>query len=345
MMNRTFPAKILGFALLTVLLLVSQGLAGEKSTVVKIATLAPDGSTWVKGFNQLNAEVMKKTENRVQFKIYAGGILGDERDMLRKLKIGQIQGAALTSAGLSSIFNEIDVLQIPFLFQTYEEVDAVLAKTDTFFRKGLEARGYVLLGWSEGGFLYLLSNTPIQTVADFKKAKVWIWEESSMPKAVMDEAGVSAIPLSVPDVLVALQTGMVDTVYAPPTGAIVLQWFTRVKYMTHVPLVYLAGGIIVSKETFNKIPPATQNTILQSFEATAAQLKKATRKENEEAIKVMTKHGVKMLTPSRDQIEEFKKLSQRAMTRYQASQSQSFSKKVLDEVSSILDTYRKGQKP
>ena len=203
-MSRTIPIKILGFAFLAVLLLVSPGSAGEKNTVVKIATLAPDGSTWVKGFNQLNAEVMKKTENRVQFKIYPGGILGDEQDMLRKLKIGQIQGAALTSAALSSIFNEIDVLQIPFLFQTYEEVDAVLAKTDAFFRKGLEDRGYVLLGWSEGGFLYLLSNIPILTVADFRKTKVWIWGESSMPKAVMDEAGVSAIPLTVPDVLVAL---------------------------------------------------------------------------------------------------------------------------------------------
>ncbi len=183
----------------------------------------------------MNTDIMKKTENRVQFKIYPGAILGDERDMLRKLKIGQIQGAALTSAGLSSIFNEIDVLQIPFLFQTYEEVDTVLAKMDTFFRKGLEDRGYVLLGWSEGGFIYLLSNKPILTVADFRKTKVWVWEESPMPKAVMDEAGVSAIPLSVPDVLVALQTGMVETVYAPPTGAIALQWFTRVKYMTNVP--------------------------------------------------------------------------------------------------------------
>jgi TRAP-type C4-dicarboxylate transport system substrate-binding protein len=344
-MNQRGAFGISGFALFVTLFLVISAQGAEKSTTLKIATLAPDGSTWVKSFNQLNADITKMTENKVQLKIYPGGILGDERDMLRKMKIGQIQGAALTSAGLSSIFNEIDVLQIPFLFQTYEEVDVVLGKMDSFFRKGLEDRGYVLLGWSEGGFIYLMSNTPILTVEDFRKTKVWTWEESPMPKAVMDEAGVSAIPLSVPDVLVALQTGMVNTVYAPPTGAIALQWFTRVKYMTNVPLVYLAGAVIVSKEAFGKIPQTARNTILQSFDATANQLKNTTRKENEEAIRVMVKHGVKLVTPSKEQVEEFKKLSSRAMVRYQASQSQSFSKKVLDEVSSILDIYRKGRKP
>jgi len=343
-MNRTLAFALTGVVCMA-LLLFSQGEGAERSALIKIATLAPDGSTWVKGFNQLNADVMKKTENKVQFKIYPGGILGDERDMLRKMKIGQIQGAALTSAGLSSIFNEFDVLQIPFFFQNYDEVDTVLAKMDSFFRKGLEDHGYTLLGWSEGGFIYLLSNTPILTVADFRKTKVWTWGESSMPKAVLDEAGVSAIPLSVPDVLVALQTGMVDTVYAPPVGAIALQWFTRVKYLINVPLVYLAGGVIVNNEIFRKIPQANQDAVLQSFASYSNQLKATTRKENEEAIQVMTKHGVKLVNLTKEQIEEFKKLSNRAMTRYQASQSDTFSKKVLDEVSSILDTYRKGHKP
>jgi TRAP-type C4-dicarboxylate transport system substrate-binding protein len=343
-MNRRGALKISGFALLITLFLVIPAQGAEKSILIKIATLAPDGSTWVKSFNQLNADIIKKTENKVQFKIYPGGILGDESDMLRKMKIGQIHGGALTSAGLSSLFNEIDVFQIPFLFQTYDEVDVVLGKMDSFFRKGLEDHGYTLLGWSEGGFIYLLSNTPIFTAGDLKKGKVWVWEESPMPKAILDEAGVSAIPLSVPDVLVALQTGLIDTVYAPPTGAIALQWFTRVKYMTDVPLVYLAGGIIVKRDVFRQIPQPMQNIIFESYGAYSSQLKNATRKENQEAIKVMAKHGVKIVTPSKEQIEEFKKLSSRAMIRYQASQSQSFSKKVLGEVSSILESYRKGTK-
>jgi TRAP-type C4-dicarboxylate transport system substrate-binding protein len=303
-----------------------------------MGTLAPDGSSWMKTFNALNLEVKKKTENKVQFRIYPGGVLGDELDMLRKMRIRQIQGAALTSGGLSALFREIDVLQIPFLFQKYEEVDAVLTKMDSFLRKGFEDNGYILLGWSEAGFVYLMSTIPISSVADLKKAKVWIWEESPMSKTILDEAGVSAIPLSVPDVLVGLQTGLVNVVYAPPTGAISLQWFTKVKYLTNVPLVYLAGGIIVSKDTFKQIPPSYQSSIIEISQRHLNQLKAVTRNENREAIQVMTKHGTKIVTPSKEQVDEFKRLSNQAISR---PGSQSFSKKVLNEVLSVLESNRR----
>jgi TRAP-type C4-dicarboxylate transport system substrate-binding protein len=292
----------------------------------------------MKTFTALNSEVKKKTENKVQFRIYPGGVLGDEMDMLRKMKIGQIQGVALTSAGLSALFREIDVLQIPFLFQKYEEVDAVLAKMDSFFRKGFEDNGYILLGWSEAGFIYLMSTVPISSVANLQKAKVWIWEQSPMSKAIFDEAKVSAIPLSIPDVLVGLQTGLVNVVYSPPTGAISLQWFTKIKYLTDVPLVYLAGAIVVKKETFQQISPSDQSALIEISQRHLDQLKAVTRNENREAIQVMTKHGTKIVTPSKDQIDEFKKLSNQAMSHLG---SQSFSKKVLNEVSSILEGNRR----
>ncbi|MEW6377762.1 MAG: TRAP transporter substrate-binding protein DctP, partial [Thermodesulfobacteriota bacterium] len=308
-MGRDCAIKILGLSLLISLLLIPLVIGAEKSFVIKIATLAPEGSSWMKTFNTLNTEVMKKTENKVQFKIYPGGVLGDEMDMLRKMKIGQIQGAALTSGGLSTLYKEIDVLQVPFLFQKYEEVDTILKKMDSFFRKGFEENGYILLGWSEAGFIYLISTAPISSVADLKKVKVWTWEESPMSKAIFDEAGVSAIPLSVPDVLVGLQTGLVDVVYAPPSVAISLQWFTKIKYMTDVPLAYLAGGIVVKKEMFKQIPQPFQNILLESFQSHLDELKAVTRNENREAIRVMAKHGVKIITPSNDQVDEFKKLS------------------------------------
>jgi TRAP-type C4-dicarboxylate transport system substrate-binding protein len=295
----------------------------------------------MKAFTALNSEVKKKTENKVQFRIYPGGVLGDEMDMLRKMKIGQIQGVALTSAGLSALFRQIDVLQIPFLFQKYEEVDAVLAKMDSFFRKGFEDNGYILLGWSEAGFIYLMSTVPISSVANLQKAKVWIWEQSPMSKAIFDEAKVSAIPLSIPDVLVGLQTGLVNVVYSPPTGAISLQWFTKIKYLTDVPLVYLAGAIVVKKETFQQISPSDQSALIEISRRHLDQLKAVTRNENREAIQVMIKHGTKIVTPSKDQIDEFKKLSSQAMSRLG---SQSFSKKVFNEVYSILEENRRAGK-
>ena len=327
--------------LLISLLSFSFAMGEEKNMVIKMATLAPKGSSWMKTFNALSNEVMQKTGNKVQFKIYPDGVLGDETDMLRKMQMGQIQGAALSSGGLSLLFKEIDVLQIPFLFQTYEEVDSILTKMDSFFRKGFENNGYIFLGWSEAGFVYLMSNSPVSSVSDLKRVKVWIWEESPMSKAIFDEAGVSAIPLSVPDVLVGLQTRMVDVVYTPPTLAISLQWFTKIKYLTDVPLVYLVGGIVVNQETFKRIPSAFQNILIESSKRHLDQLKIVTRNENREAIKVMMKNGVKIVTPSQEQIEEFKKLSNRAMGRISG---QTFSKKVLDEVTSLLEDYRRGRK-
>lgn len=342
-MGREDPIKVLKVILFVFLFLFFNqvALGAEKSVLIKMGTLAPEGSSWMKTFNTMNTEVMKKTENKVQFKIYSGGVLGDEMDMLRKLKIGQIQGVALTSAGLSTLFKEMDVLQVPFLFQTYEEVDTVLKKMDSFFRKGLEDNGYMLLGWSEAGFVYLMSTLPISSVADLKKGKVWVWEESPMSKAIFDEAGVKAIPLTVPDVLVGLQTGLVDVVYAPPTGAISLQWFTKVKYLTDFPLVYLAAGVVVKKDIFKQISQTSQNFILESFQQHLDQLKAVTRNENRDAIKVMIKNGVKIITPPKDQIDEYKRLSNKAMDRISG---QTFSKKVLGEITSFLESDRRGRK-
>jgi TRAP-type C4-dicarboxylate transport system substrate-binding protein len=333
--------KRLKMGLIICLISTGSALGAEKPSLIKVATLAPEGSAWMKTLTALNAEVSKKTGNQVQFRIYPGGVLGDEKDVLRKMKIGQIQGAVLTASGLSNLFGEMDVLQVPFLVQNYEEVDFTLKRMDPLFRKWIEESGHVLLGWSEVGFIYLMSTVPISGVADLRRAKVWSWEESPMAKAIFDEAGVTAIPLSVPDVLVGLQTGMVDVVYTPPTGAIALQWFTKIKYLTDVPLAYLAAGMIITKETFQKIPLPFQTILMEACQRHLDPLKGVIRQENQEAVKVMVKQGVKVVTPSKEQIDEFKRLSSKAIEHIRGS---SFSKKTLTEVNSALESYRKGVK-
>jgi TRAP-type C4-dicarboxylate transport system substrate-binding protein len=261
--------------------------------------------------------------------------------MMRKLQIGQIHGVALTSAGLSVFFKDINVVHIPFFFQDYAEVDYILGKMGPYFKKGLEDSGYILLGWSEAGFIYLMSTTPISRVSELQKAKVWIWHESPMSQAIFNEVGVAAIPLSVPDVLVGLQTGMVEVVYAPPTGAISLQWFTRVKYITNIPLSYVGGGLVVKKDVFNKLPQSTQDVIIEIFQRHLGQLKEITRQENQEAIQVMEKHGVQLLTPPQDQVSEFKRLSDNAITQLV---DHAFSKKVLEDFTAHVENYRQGKR-
>jgi TRAP-type C4-dicarboxylate transport system substrate-binding protein len=312
--------------------------SAAKMLQIKIATLAPEGSSWLKTFHSIDAEVRAKTDKQVGFKFYPGGVLGDEKDMLRKMYIGQINGAALTSAGLSAIYSEMDVFQIPFLFKSYHEVDHILEEMTAFFQKGLEENGYILLGWSEGGFVRLMSTVPVATLDDLRKAKVWTWEGSPMTKAIFDQANVSAIPLSVPDVLVGLETGLVDVVYAPPSGAISLQWFTKIKYMTDVKLIYLIGGLVIQKKVFNKISPDHQKILLETCRRQINELKATIRKENQEAIQVMVKYGVKIITPTAAQVDEFIKVSDQAMQRLEGK---SFSKKIRDEVTAKIEAYRK----
>ncbi len=326
-----------GLILFVFFLILSPGKSAAKSVLIKIATLAPEGSAWMQTFNELKSEILNKTDKTVRFRVYPGGVLGDEKDMLRKLHIGQIHGALLTSSGLSALFGEIDVLQVPFMFQSYDEVDHVMAKMDAFFRKGFADNGHLLVGWSEAGFVRLMSTTPVTDLKDLKKMKVWTWEDAPMPKAIFDEAKVAAIPLTVPDVLVGLQTGLVDVVYAPPAGAISLQWFTKVKYLTDVPLTYLVGAVVIKQKVFNRIPPDYQDVVLKSFQARMEKLKALIRDENQEALRVMQKQGVKILKPTKEAVAEFNQLADKAVKRPGAI---AFTPKVLDEVTAYLEKYR-----
>ncbi|UCD70477.1 MAG: TRAP transporter substrate-binding protein DctP [Syntrophobacterales bacterium] len=309
--------------------------------IIKLATLAPEGSPWMDAFHELNDEIKRKTDGQVKLKAYPGGVLGEDRDMLRKIRIGQIHAGGFTGMGLGSINGDIFVMEIPFLFQNYGEVDYVLARMDEHFRRGFEEKGYVLLGWSEIGFGYLLSNVPIISVKDIKGTKVWLWEGDPIASPVLRKAGITPIPLGIPDVLMALQTNLVEVVYAPPLAAIALQWFTKVKYMTDVPLAYSLGGILVDKGIFAKMPLNLQGIVKELFQYHSSLLNVRTRKDNEEAIRVMAKQGIKIVTPTAEETEQFKQISLEAIDELGSTV---FSMDVLAEVRSHINQYRKAQK-
>jgi TRAP-type C4-dicarboxylate transport system substrate-binding protein len=312
--------------------------ASAQQVVLKMGTLAPEGTAWVKAFRDIGREVEQKTNQQVSLRFFPGGVLGDEEDMLRKIKVGQIQGVLLTGGGLGLIFKDIKILAIPFLFQNYSEVDALLDKMDGFFRKGLEDNGFKSMGWAEQGFVYLLSKEPIQGAADIGKKKVWVWEDTAMGRAVFKELGVNPIPLSIPDILMALQTGMIDTVYASPLAAISMQWFTKVSYMTDVPLAYSVGAVVFQKSAFEKIPAAQRGTVEEVFKRHLEPLKEKVRSENEKAIQVLTGKGIKRVKPSPQDVKDFQAVCARGINTLGEDQ---FSKKTLEEVRAFLKTLRK----
>jgi len=334
-----FTAMVVLF--LSATLLPPPSACGQSPVIIKLATLAPEGSAWIQVLKAAADEAQQKTGNAVQFKIYPGGVMGDERDMVRKMHIGQIHAAMLSSASLASLYPEIDALQIPFLFSSYSEADFVVGKMEDGFKDGLEKYGYVALGWSEAGFVYLMSTVPVDTLELLRKAKVWIWNDSPMAKAIFEEAGVMGVPLSIADVLVGLQTGLVEVVYAPPSVAIVLQWFTRVKYVTDAPLNYMLGGLVAKREAFDKIDPQHRTVVKEVFQRHMTRLREVIRAENQEALTVMQNQGVKLLTPGKAQIADYRDISEKAM---QKESSHKYSPKTKEAVFSWLKAYAEGKK-
>ncbi len=214
---------------------------------IKFATLAPEGSTWMKVMRQLDAELYERTGGDLGFKIYAGGVSGDEKDVLRKIRIGQLHAGGFTGVGMGEILPEVRVLDLPFLFFNYDEVDHVIGKMEeTFARRFLE-RGFILLGWAEVGFVHFFSKSPIHTQDDLKAHKVWMWQGDPLAQAYFRALGVPPIPLAITDVLTSLQTDLIDTVYACPLCVIALQWHTKVSYMWALPMADATGAVLMSK--------------------------------------------------------------------------------------------------
>jgi TRAP-type C4-dicarboxylate transport system substrate-binding protein len=314
--------------------------AAEEEYLIKFATLAPEGSPWMNTFHKINGEIKEKTEGKVKLKAYPGGVLGEDRDMLRKMRIGQIHAGGFTGSGLTLVNSEITVMATPFLFRDYGEVDYVLGKMGGHFKRGFEKEGYVVLGWSEIGFVYLLSNVAITSIKELRGARVWSIEGDPLASPVLRKAGVTPIPLGIPDVLMALQTNLIDVVYAPPLAAIALQWFTKVKYMTNLPLIYSLGGVLVDKKVFGKISHNLQEIVKEVFQRHTSLLNERTRRDNDEAVKVMLKEGIELVTPNSKETEEFKRISLEAIDDLAGK---AFSKDVFAEVRSHLNQYRKAR--
>lgn len=340
---RPRPSFLISRSLLLLLtlffsLVLLSGPASADKVILKIGTLAPEGSTWVKTFREINREVEQKTAGQVTIRIFPGGVLGDEEDMLRKIKVGQIQGGLLTGGGLGLIFKDIKIMAIPFLMGSYQEVDSVMTKMADFFEKGVWDNGFKILGWGESGFIYLLSKHPIKNAADLRKGKVWIWEDTAIGRAVFKELGVNAIPLGIPDVLVSLQTGMIDTVYASPLAAISMQWFTRVSFMTDVPLSYSVGAVVVQKSAFEKIAASQRAIVEEIFRRHLGRLKETVRQENQKAMGVLSKQGIKNVSIPNQEIKE---LQSRVLKGVDGLSDEVFSKKTLAEVKAFLQTLHK----
>jgi TRAP-type transport system periplasmic protein len=297
------------------------------ATEVKLAILAPEGSTWHKVMTAWDKELQEKSGGRLALKIYAGGTLGDEMDVVRKMRIGQIQAAALTGLGLGAINPEVRVLELPMMVANYAEADAVAARIWPKLEPGFEKQGFVVLGVGETGFINIFSNRPISSRADMKGAKMWAWEGDPLVATMYKVFNIVPIPLPITDVLTSLQTKLIDGVYAPPLGAIALQWFTQTKYYTDLKLADSTGGIVMSKKALDAIAPADREILKVTAKKYAKQLVDATRADNEKSYAQLEKAGLTLVKMTPEESEQIRQTSREV---WEALVGRLYSKELLD---------------
>ncbi len=299
------------FAVLLLIFLLPAAHADEPY-VFKFATLAPIGSTWMNIITDWADQVKTESQGKLVFKLYGGGVAGDEPEVLRKIRFGQLQGAALTGHGIGYIYSPARVLEIPFLFRNYDEVDYVRAQLMPEIRAGFHQNGFELLGWMEVGFVQLFSREPIYSLADMKKRRIWLWQGDPLGAAFFDASGISPVPLPITEVYTSLSTGLIDTTIAPPLGAIALQWFTQTPYMTNMPIMDGIGGLIVTRQFFDKLPADLQALLRRTGAAAGRRLVTETRRDNAKSLAVLKQHGVTITSEWKDKESDLYDLRDRA---------------------------------
>ena len=276
-----------------------------EALVLKIATLSPEGSMWMQKMREGAEVIARKTGRRVRFKFYPGGVMGNDQAVLRKIRIGQLQGGAITAGSLAGIFPDHQIYSLPLKFKSYGAVDYVRKRMDPLMIGGIEKSGFVTFGLAGGGFAYLMSNAPIKTIEDLRRQKIWIPDNDPAALEAVKAFDITPFPLSMANVRAALQTGLIDTVATTPSAAIVLQWHTQIKYLTDMPLLYVYGLLALDQKAFKKISPKDQAVVREVMGSVFREFDRRDRQNNQEALDALQKQGIQLVKPDAESLQEW----------------------------------------
>jgi TRAP-type C4-dicarboxylate transport system substrate-binding protein len=311
--------------------------AAAENVELRFATLAPSGSSWMVTLDKAAAEIKEKTAGRVTLKYFAGGSQGDERDFVRKIQAGQLDGAAVTSIGLSLIEESIRVLELPMMFQSVEEIDYVADKMWPYFQAKFDKKGYRLNDRGEVGWIYILSKNKVETIADLKGQKLWQWGDDALVGAMYKKLALNSVPLGVPEVDSSLTSGRITAAYASPLAAVALQWYTKIKFMTSMPMSFAIGATVISKDAVKKISAEDLKIVEEVTRSYSKKSRKEIRKANEEARTTMTRKGVTVVPTPATTVDEFTK---QAASVQQELAGKVYSKAELDMVTKYREEFR-----
>lgn len=321
------------------LLLATLFLSAQAGAVTfKIATLAPDGTAWMQEMRTAAEEISKRTEGRVEFKFYPGGVMGNDKSVMRKIRVNQIQGGAVTSGALTDLYPDMDLYGLPLRFNSYEEVSYVRERMDSELKAGLAKKGLVALAITEGGFAYLMADKPLSGIEDLKGQKVWLPEGDVISQTIFEAAGISPVSLPVTDVYTGLQTGLIDTIATTPSAAIALQWHTRVSYVTDYPLLLVVGVFAVDKRSFDRLSQADQAVVSQLVSEAFGRLDNINRTDNQEARKALKAQGIDFVEPTPDEVARWHALADEAVSTLGAQGV--YSEELFHQMESYLENFR-----
>jgi len=264
----------------------------DEAITLRIASLAPAGSSWMKVLNAWKATLERETEGRLKLRFYPGGSQGDERDFVRKMRVGQLDGGVVTMSGMSLLVRPMVILVLPDFLDTYEELDRVRLKMAKEFEKMFEDEGFMMVAWGDAGKTRLFSKKKIERPSDIKSMRPWMWKDDLIFIEFYDVIGASAVRLGVPEVYPGLQTNMIDVVTSSALTAVALQWYTRVKYMTGHNSSIIAGGMVMRKEKIDGLPPDLKEAFLRTSKRVETLLNKSIRRDDQKAYDVVIKKGI-----------------------------------------------------
>lgn len=329
-------ARMIGILSLFLFLILPHG-AGAKT--FKVATAAPEGTSWMKEMRAGAEEIAARTDGRVTLRFYPGGVMGNDNSVLRKIRIGQLHGGAVTGSGLAAIYHDAQIYGLPLFFRSHDEVDYVRKRMDPMILDGLKQNGFITFGLAEGGFAYLMSQQPLHQSRDLQGRKVWAPEGDRISYAGFKAIGVSAIPLPLIDVMTGLQTGLIDTVGSSPIGAIALQWHTRVKYVADTPLTYLYGGLVLKRSAFEALRAEDQDIVHDVMERVFASISARNRLDNESSRDALRNQGIQFIIPDPEDWDGIRAAVSGAMDAL--AREGVFSQAVLETMRGHLETYRR----
>jgi TRAP-type C4-dicarboxylate transport system substrate-binding protein len=324
--------RVLLFSLLLMLSFAAQAFT------LRISTLYPDGTSAVTALQQAGKDIARKTDSRVQLHIYAGGVMGDDKAVQRKIRIGQLQGTLAQGGAFARYYRDSQVYNLPLVFRSYDEVNYVRHQLDPVLVKGFEENGWVTFGFVDGGFAYLMTQNPVASVTQLQQQKVWLPSADAGSAAAAKVYGLSPVLLPISDVLASLQTGVINALVAPPVAALTLQWFTKVKYITQVPLLYTYGMLAISKSQFDRISPSDRKIVTEVLNKTFAEMDTANRLQNHKAFDAIKNQGLEIITPTAKELAVWRDYAARART--VLAQDGQVSQAMQDKLDALLKDYR-----